>query len=67
MLYLCGMKRIIKQLQVVAIYDDKYVVVFTSKDDDEVKEYAKNNRAKLKRDGALKVITNTGTYYEEIK
>ena len=60
-------QKAVKQLQVVAIYEDNYKVVFTSKVDSEVKEFAKSNRVKLKRDGALKVITNTGTYYEEIK
>lgn len=56
-------KKAVKQLQVVAIYEDNYKVAFTSKDDAEVKEFAKNNRAKLKAEGAKKVITNIGTYY----
>ena len=56
-------QKAVKQLQVVAIYEDNYKVVFTSKVNSEVKEFAKSNRAKLKAEGAKKVITNIGTYY----
>ena len=47
-------QKAVKQLQVVAIYEDNYKVVFTSKVDSEVKEFAKSNRAKLKAEGAKK-------------
>jgi len=58
------MKIMIKQKQVVAIYENNYKVVFTSKNENEVKEWANKNRTNLKKQGALKVITNIG-YYEQ--
>lgn len=60
------MKKIKTQKQVVAIYANKYEVVYTNTNPEKVAEYAKANRSKLKKLGALKVITNTG-FYEEIK
>jgi hypothetical protein len=54
----------IKQLQVVCIYPNKYEVVFTSSNSNKVKDFAKQNRSELKKAGALKVITNIGTYYK---
>jgi hypothetical protein len=56
------MTRIIKQKQVVAIYENSYEVVYTDPDPKKVIEYARANRTTLKRGGALKVITNTGFY-----
>ena len=56
------MKALIKQKQVVAIYENSYNVVFTSKNENEVKEFAIKNRTELKNQGALKVITNNGFY-----
>jgi hypothetical protein len=56
------MKTIIKQKQVVAIYENNYIIVFTSRNNLEVKEFANKNRNILKSKGALKVITNTGNY-----
>jgi hypothetical protein len=56
------MKILRKQKQVVAIYANHYNVVFTSINENEVKEFAVKNRAELKKQGALKVITNTGFY-----
>ena len=56
------MKALKKQKQVVAIYANTYKVVFTSKNDDEVRLYANKNRCKLKKEGALKVIINKGFY-----
>jgi len=60
------MKKIKTQKQVVAIYANKYEVVYTDANPEKVAEYAKANRSKLKQSGALKVIINTG-FYEEIK
>ena len=60
------MKKIKTQKQVVAIYANKYEVVYTNANPEKVAEYAKANRGKLKKAGALKVIINTG-FYEEIK
>jgi len=51
-----------KQKQVVAIYANDYKILFTDKDELKVKKFASENRAKLKKEGALKVITNTGVY-----
>jgi spermidine synthase len=48
----------VKQLQVVAIYPNKYDVVFTDTDDSKVKEFAKQNRDAIKKKGAIKVIVN---------
>ena len=56
------MKKIKTQKQVVAIYANKYEVVYTNANPKKVAEYAKVNRSKLKKAGALKVITNTGFY-----
>lgn len=56
------MKSYTKQKQVVAIYDNTYKVLFTDKDPAKVIEYARLNRQQLKKDGAIKVITNTGIY-----
>lgn len=58
------MKQFIKQKQVVAIYANSYNIVFTSKNNNEVKEFALKNRKSLKKQGALKVITNIGIYEE---
>ena len=52
-----------KQRQVVAIYLNKYEIVFTDKDDEKVKQFARQHQTRLKKQGAIKVITNTG-YYE---
>lgn len=60
------MKKIKTQKQVVAIYANKYEVVYTNANPEKVSEYAKANRSNLKKAGALKVITNTG-FYETIK
>lgn len=56
------MKKFRKEKQVIAIYANKYVIVYHNFNSDKVREFAKNNRAKLKKEGALKVITNTGLY-----
>ena len=56
------MKKIKTQKQVVAIYANKYEVVYTNANSEKVAEFAKANRNKLKKEGALKVITNTGFY-----
>lgn len=56
------MKRYSQQKQVVAIYANSYSVLFTDKDPLKVKKFASENRAKLKKDGAIKVITNIGLY-----
>lgn len=56
------MKKIKTQKQVVAIYANKYEVVYTNANPEKVAEFAKANRSKLKKEGALKVITNTGFY-----
>ena len=56
------MKKIKKQKQVVVIYADKYEVIYTHTDPELVVEFAKANRKKLKKNGALKVITNYGFY-----
>lgn len=56
------MKKIKTQKQVVAIYANKYEVVFTNANPDKVAEYAKANRSILKQAGALKVLINTGFY-----
>jgi len=56
------MKTLRKQKQVVAIYANSYSIVFTSKNENEVKEFAIKNRTQLKKQGALKVITNNGFY-----
>lgn len=56
------MKKIKKQKQVVAIYANKYKVVYTNVNPEKVAEFAKANRSRLKKEGALKVITNTGFY-----
>ena len=56
------MKKIKTQKQVVAIYANKYEVVYTNANPEKVAEFAKTNRSKLKKEGALKVITNTGFY-----
>ena len=56
------MKKIKTQKQVVAIYDNKYEIVYTNANHKKVSEFAKANRSKLKKAGALKVITNTGFY-----
>lgn len=56
------MKTLRKQKQVVAIYTNKYEVVFTDKDDQKVKEFAIKNRKRLKENGAIKVITNIAFY-----
>lgn len=56
------MKTLVKQKQVVAIYSNKYEVVFTSSNEKKVKEFALKNRKQLKANGAIKVIINTGFY-----
>ncbi len=56
------MNKIQTPKQVVAIYANKYEVVYTNKDPETVAEFAKANRSRLKKEGALKVITNTGFY-----
>ncbi len=56
------MKKIKTQKQVVAIYANKYEVVYTNENSEKVAEYAKANRSKLKKAGALKVLINTGFY-----
>jgi hypothetical protein len=56
------MKTYIKQKQVVAIFANKYEVVFTDSDSEKVVAYARKNRKLLKNQGAIKVITNTGIY-----
>lgn len=58
------MTKITKQKQVVAIYANKYEVIFTDPDEEIVLAYARKHRQALKKAGALKVITNTG-YYQE--
>lgn len=66
-LYICNtksknMKQLIKQKQVVAIFTNSYKVVYTDKDPVKVKHFADANRNELKKQGALKVITNIGFY-----
>ena len=56
------MKTLIKQKQVVAIYANTYKIVYTNKDSAKVKEFCNLNRKALKKEGALKVIMNTGFY-----
>jgi hypothetical protein len=56
------MKRYSQQKQVVAIYANSYSVLFTDKDPLKVKKFASENRSKLKKEGAIKVITNIGLY-----
>ena len=56
------MKTLRKQKQVVVIYGNSYNVIFTSNNENEVKYFAAKNRVELKKQGALKVITNTGFY-----
>ena len=56
------MKKIKTQKQVVAIYANKYEVVFTDANPEKVAEYVKANRRRLKKAGALKVLINTGFY-----
>jgi hypothetical protein len=56
------MKAYRKQKQVVAIYHNHYDVVFTDVNAEKVAEFAKANRTILKKQGAIKVITNTGFY-----
>ena len=56
------MKKIKTQKQVIAIYNNKYEVVYTDANPAKVAEFAKANRSKLKKNGALKVIINTGFY-----
>lgn len=52
----------VKQRQVVAIYPHHYKVVFTDEDNQKVREFAQKNRGGLKKNGAIRVITNTGFY-----
>lgn len=56
------MKKIKTQKQVVAIYETKYEVVYTDANPEKVSEYAKANRSRLKKLGALRVIINKGFY-----
>jgi len=47
-----------RQRQVVVIYANVYETPFTHKDENLVKKFADEHRAKYKKQGALKVITN---------
>jgi hypothetical protein len=51
-----------KQKQLMAIYANKYEVVYTHANPEMVSRFAKENRSRLKKAGALKVITNIGYY-----
>lgn len=48
--------------QVVAIYPNKYEVLFNSREQKTVTAWAAKNRTMIKKSGALKVITNKGYY-----